>query len=86
MNLRDDISFWTTQGKLPILGPQVYCNQASEVDESVEEIVSELSDIKSDIKNISKILLQAHDYIDYNRILILETDKWKHISFDKSFI
>ena len=62
MNLRDDISFWTPQGKLPILGPKVYGNQISDVDESVDGIVSELSDIKSDIKNISKILLQAQDY------------------------
>ena len=61
LNLRSDISVWTPQGKLPISCSKAYNTLTPDYDDNVEDIVADLSDIKSDIKNISKILLQAYD-------------------------
>lgn len=61
---RSDISVWTPQGKLPISCSKAYSTLTPDYDDNVEDIVADLSDIKSDIKNISKILLQ--DLVRYN--------------------
>ena len=71
LNLRSDISVWTPQGKLPISCSKAYNTLTPDYDDNVEDIVADLSDIKSDIKNISKILLQAYDQMNIHTILFI---------------